>query len=126
MLLLLILPASALFVGGAIAKARYPRAFEYQMLAARAPWLAERRRVMLLSSFEAAAGLLGPAVPWIGPIALSPMLFGMAAFTGFLVLKRPSNCGCGLLDVGWRTAAFRNALVVALMLLFLWSRGLQE
>lgn len=114
--LLLVLPSVVLFTWSGEGKLRHASTFRYVVLKLGFRRIATMAAVRALGTLEILFGVLGLATAQLGPIALTPMLTCLAGFTCIVAIRRPSSCGCGVIDMGWRLAATRNLALSTLLL----------
>ncbi|MGH2600922.1 MAG: MauE/DoxX family redox-associated membrane protein [Dehalococcoidia bacterium] len=117
--LVLTLPICLLFMVAGAGKLRKQRLFRYTLINLGLPRLATRATVRSLGLVEVLGGLTGMLFVPVGAIAAVPMLVALCAFTLVLVLRRPSSCGCGLLDTTWGWASARNSSLIAILVIAL-------
>jgi hypothetical protein len=112
---LLAAPAILAFLSGAFSKIRDRKRFAFVLANLGLLRLNTRPIVTAVALTELTAAALGILSIEAGPMSLLPMAFLLAAFTAILVVKRPNDCGCGLISTGWLAASIRNLSLCALL-----------
>jgi hypothetical protein len=109
------IPVCIFMIAAGVKKLRAQRRFKYALINMGATKFATPWFIRCLSIAEISAGLLGLLAPAGGRAALSPLVVILLGFTCVVLVKRPSACGCGVVELNWRMTVMRNIAMVGLV-----------